>query len=124
MGNCFWDSSRNCINFNGPEINEEKKVSEAKGPYCKRIGDSEIRFRNRIEKFVYEIASTDMIDEQVELINRAHEDGIKEGRASRDGLRKAAERIVKRWNTCGLGLGDEELIRVLEKALEADGEGE
>lgn len=45
------------------------------------------------------------------------------GRASRDRLRNSAVSVVKRWNTCGLGLGDEELIRALEKALEADGEG-
>ncbi len=62
-------------------------MSEAKVPYCKRIRDTEIRFLNRLEKFVYERTSPYVIDKQVELINRAHEDGVKVGRASRDGLR-------------------------------------
>lgn len=64
-------------------------MSEAKGPYCKRVGSSEIQFRGKLEKCVYELTSPYVIDKQVEMINRAYEDGVKEGRASRDGLREA-----------------------------------
>lgn len=69
-------------------------MSEAKGPYCKRVGSSEIQFRGKLEKCVYELTSPYVIDKQVEMINRAYEDGVKEGRASSDGLREALEKIA------------------------------
>lgn len=94
-------------------------MSEAKVPYCKRIRD-EIRFLSRLEKFVYERTSPYVIDKQVELINRAHEDGVKVGRASRrDGLRKALISIYR--NTCCEQCQQAKLVALA--ALEADGEG-
>jgi len=107
-------------------------MSEAKVPYCKRIRD-EIRFLSRLEKFVYERTSPYVIDKQVELINRAHEDGVKVGRASRDGLRKALESCqMSPWLsnldplqplTASLRCEScDRTTQIITNALEADGE--
>lgn len=103
-------------------------MSEAKGPYCKRVGSSEIQFRGKLEKFVYERTSPYVIDKQVEMINRAHEDGVKEGRASRDRLRDAAEAVMIamdiKKHRAPRGFFDmaNPALECLAKALEADGE--
>jgi hypothetical protein len=83
---------------------EGGKMSEAKGPY--KAGD-------RIDGHL--VFPGDEL-----VINAAHAAGVKSGRASRDGLRKALISISR--NTCCEQCQQAKLVALA--ALEADGEGE